>query len=140
MPQDEGQFCWSDAWLLCSVILASGKDSAPLEKIIAVGDAINHAIFNYDEVKNGLTKLISNNLIEQKGDLFLATQETVNLYEKAKKRASLLRATENMERLLIKRWNHTDKQTKKNDGKVSLKLSRKKFESAVKKYQTTVAK
>ncbi len=137
MAQDEIQFYWSNAWLLCSIIMVSDKEGARLERIIAAGDAVNHAIFNYDEVKTGFAKLMSHNLIEQKGDLFSATQEAIILYEKAKKRASLLKAIGNMERLLAKMWNQTDRQT---INKASLKLSKKKFESAVKDYQNTFAR
>lgn len=140
MAQDEGPFCWSDAWLLCSIIMVSDEDGARLEKIIAAGDAVNHAIFTFEEVKNGLAKLMSHNLIQQRGDLFSATQEAISLYEKAKKRASFLKAIGHMERLLSKMWNQTERQVLKSDYKVSLKLSRKKFETAVKNYQNTFAR
>ena len=63
---------WSDAWLLLAVIYAGGE-GADLERIIAVGDGINHAIFNPDELESGLARLTSSGHIKEKNGVFFAT-------------------------------------------------------------------
>lgn len=48
----------SDAWLLHTILLASGPDGATLKDMIAVGDVLNHAIFTANELNAGLERLI----------------------------------------------------------------------------------
>ena len=63
------KFNWSDAWLLLSVIYAGGE-GADLERIISVGDGIEHAIFNPDELESGLARLVSSGHIKEKNGIF----------------------------------------------------------------------
>jgi hypothetical protein len=59
-----------DAWLLLSIHDAfvapehpAGADRVTLTEVIAVGDALNHAIFTYDELSYGLARLIERGMI-----------------------------------------------------------------------------
>ena len=69
-----GTFRWSDAWVLLSVVCAAeqsqNRDFARIEDVIACGDAINHAIFNYDELNGGLNRLTDAGEVLRSGDLF----------------------------------------------------------------------
>jgi hypothetical protein len=46
----------SDAWLLLALIYAG--EPADRERIVRVGDGINHAIFTEEELEGGLTRLL----------------------------------------------------------------------------------
>jgi hypothetical protein len=58
-------FRWSDAWLLLSIAWASrgGTAAAALDEVIAAGDALNHAIFTFEEVDGGVARLSVADLI-----------------------------------------------------------------------------
>ncbi len=58
------EFTWADIWLLQSIAVASQNNPASLKDVIAVGDAINHAIFTFTELQCGLAKLSSAEYIE----------------------------------------------------------------------------
>jgi hypothetical protein len=49
------RFLWSDAWLLRA--LAAAGDNLSLTRLIALGDAINKAIFAREEINGGLGRL-----------------------------------------------------------------------------------
>lgn len=66
---------WSDAWLLLSIIHASKQGVATLDKIIAAGDAINHAIFTPAELESGFARLTSGGYIEEHGVAFSPTDK-----------------------------------------------------------------
>ena len=42
-------------------------------RVIAVGDGINHAIFNPDELESGFARLTSSGHIKEKNGIFLPT-------------------------------------------------------------------
>ncbi|HEU0143522.1 MAG TPA: hypothetical protein VFQ47_01935 [Nitrososphaera sp.] len=73
---------WSDAWLLLSIIYAGKPSGATLEKIIAAGDFINHAIFNPDELASGFARLKSGGYIKEKRGIFSATEKVMRAYSK----------------------------------------------------------
>jgi len=50
-------FLWSDAWLLLSVAIAQSEGGASLDRVVAAGDYINHAIFTFDELDGGVQRL-----------------------------------------------------------------------------------
>lgn len=56
----------SDGWLLYSL----SREYETISNIIGRGDMINHAIFNYDEVNDGLLRLIQNGLVEEEEGMF----------------------------------------------------------------------
>jgi hypothetical protein len=60
-----GNFERSDDWVLLAVIHAGRGTSADLAAILAAGDWINHAIFNYGELRGGLARLMRAGLIRQ---------------------------------------------------------------------------
>src|SRR5918993_141058 len=82
MVKDKIEYNWSDAWLLLAIIYASRDGGATLEKIIAAGDGINHAIFNPDELESGFARLTSGGYIEEKGGIFSPTDKVIRGYEK----------------------------------------------------------
>ena len=41
------------------------NDESPTDSIISIGDAYNHAIFNYEEYDEGLNRLTVNRLIKK---------------------------------------------------------------------------
>jgi hypothetical protein len=74
---------WSDAWLLLAIIY-SGREGGNLERIIAAGDGINHAIFNPDELESGLARLTSAGYIKEKKGIFSATNKVLKARRKTK--------------------------------------------------------
>lgn len=70
----------SDGWLLYTL---SGKPK-DLTSIIAEGDLINHAIFNYNELNDGLLRLIQNGFIERVGSKYRMTREGKVFIRKAR--------------------------------------------------------
>ena len=73
----------SDAWLLLTIIYAgSGESKATLDKIIAVGDAVNHSIFNEDELESGLARLTAGGFIKEKNKVFSAALKVRRAYAK----------------------------------------------------------
>lgn len=73
----------SDAGLLLAIIYAgSGNNDARLEKIISLGDAINHAIFNADELESGLARLTLGKYIKEKNEIFSITLKVERAFTK----------------------------------------------------------
>jgi len=86
MPRNR-KYNWSDAWLLLSIIYASDSENgAALEKIIAAGDWINHAVFNEDELESGLARLTAGGFIKEKNKVFSATLKVRRAYAKTTSR------------------------------------------------------
>lgn len=81
--KDRIEYNWSDAWLLLAIIYAGWNGGATLERIIAAGDGINHAIFNPDELESGFARLKSGGYIEERAGIFSATDKVMRAYEKA---------------------------------------------------------
>ena len=82
MVKDRIEYNWSDAWLLLAIIYASRDGGATLEKIIATGDFINHAIFNPDELESGFARLTFGGYIEETAGIFSAADKVIRAYEK----------------------------------------------------------
>jgi len=92
---------WSDAWLLLAIIYASKAGDATLEKIIAAGDAINHAIFNSDELESGFARLTSGGYVKEKDRIFSATDGVMSAYSKTTSaRRAIHKELKDMEELL----------------------------------------
>lgn len=81
MGKNNSEYNWSDAWLLLAVIYA-GNEGANLERIIEVGDGIEHAIFNPDELESGLARLTSGGYINEKNGIFSATPKVLKAFLK----------------------------------------------------------
>ena len=100
MIEKKIKFNWSDAWLLLSVIYA-GSEGADLERIIAVGDGINHAIFNPDELESGLARLTSSGHIKEKNGVFFATLKIRRAFAKVSpSRSAIHKDLERVETLI----------------------------------------
>ena len=67
---------WSDAWLLLAIIYANQHGAATLDRIVAAGDAINHAIFTEAEFESGLAWLTRSGLIVEKDGHFIPTDRS----------------------------------------------------------------
>jgi hypothetical protein len=85
-PPSTIEFTWADAWILLSIIYRGGESGATLGGIIETGDAINHAIFNYGELDDGLSRLIEAGHIIRVKDSFRASAAMVAAYEKLSRR------------------------------------------------------
>jgi hypothetical protein len=59
------EFHGGDDWVLLAVIHGGRGAPAGLPAILAAGDWINHAIFNYGELRGGLARLLRAGLIRQ---------------------------------------------------------------------------
>ena len=100
MGQKRIEYNWSDAWLLLAVIYA-GNEGANLERIIEVGDGIEHAIFNPDELESGLARLTSSGYIKEKNGVFHATPKVMRAYLKTtSQRAYIHKDLERIEKLI----------------------------------------
>ena len=75
------EYNWSDAWLLLAVIYA-GPEGATLERIIEVGNGIEHAIFNPDELESGLARLTTGGHVHDKAGVFYATSPVMTAHQK----------------------------------------------------------
>lgn len=64
-PMNDLIYEWSDAWLLLAIIYASRHEPATLAKVIAAGDAINHAIFTPAELDQGLARLSRGGYVDE---------------------------------------------------------------------------
>ena len=76
-------FRWSDAWLLLAVVWSTrgGQSSASLDEVIGAGDAIDHAIFNFEELDGGIARLGAGNLIVVDGGTFHLSSDGKSLHE-----------------------------------------------------------
>jgi hypothetical protein len=74
-------FLWSDAWLLTAVFYARrAEGSATLPEIVGYGDALNHAIFNPEELESGLARLVSAGLLVEVREAFEPSGEALTWY------------------------------------------------------------
>ena len=100
MGQKRIEFNWSDAWLLLALIYA-GNEGANLERIIEVGDGIEHAIFNPDELESGLARLTSSGYIKDNDGVFQATPKVMRAYlETTPTRSYIHKDLERIEKLI----------------------------------------
>ena len=100
MTKKKIEYNWSDAWLLLAVVYA-GPDGATLARIIEVGDVINHAIFNPDELESGLARLTSGGYLKEKNGVFVATAKVRSAYTKTTSpRRAIHKEVEDMEKFI----------------------------------------
>ena len=74
-------FVWSDAWLLLTIVLAGRERAASLQDVVGTGDAINHAIFTFDEIDGGTARLQQAGLIMVSEQHFRPTDTAVALFD-----------------------------------------------------------
>jgi hypothetical protein len=127
----------SDAWLLLSIILAAGAGQASLEKIIAAGDYVNHAIFTEDELAGGLYRLIRGGDIEEIDGLFRPTSLALEKYEEIfKKKKQLLKQLELLRELIgAKPWGFDESVSQSKNRHRYPGFTSERFAEAVKNYQ-----
>ena len=101
MAKGSNAYNWSDAWLLLSIIYAGRGGAATLQRIITIGDGINHAIFSADEFESGLARLTSGGYIKEKDGVFSATPEVMRDYAKTTTpRRAIYKELEDVARLI----------------------------------------
>jgi len=123
-------YCWSDAWLLLAIIYAAGNSGASLRYIVGAGDYINHAIFTLDELRGGLIRLITGGFIREQDGNFAATEMTLESYRRTTTpRRAALKELADLEELL-----KASGSTEQNNRQKSLRLSKKRYDKAVKEY------
>jgi hypothetical protein len=79
------EFQWSDAWLLMAVSMC-GKNSGDLAGIIGVGDMLNHAIFNLDELQDGFDRLINAGFVSHEDGRYRLTEAARPLFKQIRRR------------------------------------------------------
>jgi hypothetical protein len=71
----KSEMVWSDAWVLLAIIYAAPpRNPTPLERIIAAGDFIGHAIFSRGELETGLSRRIHGGYVSPSGSRFSPTR------------------------------------------------------------------
>jgi hypothetical protein len=70
---------WSDAWLLTAIECAEARGGADLKSVIGAADALNHAMFTWEELDCGLERLARAGLIQLAGPPFVLTEEAGTL-------------------------------------------------------------
>ena len=84
------RFTWSDAWLLLSIIHgAQGNRGAGLKDVIAMGDAINKAIFTPQELRRGLAKLTKAGYVTETAARYFSTDLAMHKYKPVSQRRVL---------------------------------------------------
>src|SRR5215831_16934722 len=76
MTSEDVSHNWSDAWLLLAIIYANQNGAATLNRVVAAGDAINHAIFTKTEFESGLVRLKQSGFIAEEDGHFVPTERT----------------------------------------------------------------
>ena len=133
MDKGRIEYNWSDAWLLLSIIYASRGEGATLERIIAAGDGINHAIFNPDELESGFARLTSGSYIKEKNGVFSAAGKVMRAYAKTTSpRRAIHKELEDVGRL-IRAAPYTSEQPHSNNQKYA-GFSMTSYTEAVNKY------
>ncbi len=74
----EMEFTKDDCWIILSI--ANNSKGSLLHEIVAMSDALNHAIPSEREMLQGLTKGIQSGLIRKKGNRFQYTPEFRNIH------------------------------------------------------------
>jgi hypothetical protein len=90
MKPPQTQSNWADAWILLSIIYASGESGrgrATLRDLIAAADFIQHAILNYGEADEGLARLIEAGHVIRDKRGFRATKKVMAAYRVFSKRS-----------------------------------------------------
>jgi hypothetical protein len=134
MSRSTIQFTWVDAWILLSIIYGSAeRGGATLRDIIAVGDGINHAIFNYGEMDDGLLRLIEGGHVVRDGDRFRITDAVAAAYDGISRRVKApMKQMDELQRFLGARQWSTD-YVPPIDGSARI-VTREAFDAAVEGY------
>ena len=74
------QYEWSDAWLLLAIIYASKSGDSTIQKIIEVGDGINHAVFTDEELKGGIERLSQGGFVIERDGSFAPARTVIKAY------------------------------------------------------------
>ncbi len=75
----------SDAWLLQAIAMAARKHPAGLAEVIGRGDAIEHAIFKYEEIEPGLARMTAAGYVIEDGGSFCLSPEFLPTYSRLAK-------------------------------------------------------
>lgn len=84
----------SDAWLLASIIDGGQRNGADIRSIISSGDYLNHAIFNFEELYDGLRRLIAEGFIKEKKGKFYGTKKINEIKIKHKSPYNIIKEIE----------------------------------------------
>ena len=132
IAKNKCEYNWSDAWLLLAIVYA-GSGGANLQKIVAIGDVIEHAIFNADELESGLARLTSGGYIKEHKGVFAATSKVMKAYAKTTSpRRRIYKELEDMQEL-IGAASPSSEQPQTNNLKYP-RFSKKSYQQAVNRY------
>jgi hypothetical protein len=70
----EQSYLWSDAWLFQAIVIASHDRAASVTDIIAVADAVNHALPTDDELHGAFVRLSAGGLIREVAERFQVSE------------------------------------------------------------------
>ena len=70
----------ADTWVLLAIIYGGGTRGATLTDIISAGDYINHAILRYEELRDGLARLLAAGVIVERDGCYYPTPEALAAY------------------------------------------------------------
>jgi len=95
------QFHSSDSWILISIAYAGRKKLTGLVDIIAIADAINHAIPTTREMDRAINRLLAARLISNKRGTFAVTKTGLAAIAKMERRSKgVLTLWDNLHKLL----------------------------------------
>jgi len=80
------KFQYADPWLLLSILFACENGKSSLSDVICCGDFINHAIFSFEELQGGFSRLISSGYIFEENDQYYPTDKIAIPYSKFAKK------------------------------------------------------
>jgi hypothetical protein len=133
----EYNFTNSDAWLLQTIARASYYNDANLKDIIALGDALNRAIFSSGELQQGFSRFLAAELIIWKDHRFsLSEKARKQMDEILKEKSNILVERDKISELInAKPWT-TNEKLPQFDPEVEPKIfSLEDYETAIKEYR-----
>ncbi|MEQ8714618.1 MAG: hypothetical protein RIC80_16475 [Cyclobacteriaceae bacterium] len=127
-------FNFSDSWLLTSIRNAEESEyGATLKDVIAYADYSNHAIMNWEELRDGLLKLISLGLVIENNHKLVTTKKFKEWwYENfnSKKRIYVHKQIELVQTYMNKAFSSFETEGEKK----SIKLTEDDYQNALREY------
>jgi len=75
------KFHSEDGWILFAILSQHERGAATIEQIIRMADMVNHAILNYDELRDGLTRLCMACYVIEENDTYSPSKEMKAEYD-----------------------------------------------------------
>ena len=95
---------WSDIWVLQSLESTAGDNNLDIVSVVAVADAINHAVLTSEEFNNAIYRLEENGLINVNGKSVILPKKALELFQKHDKQSFQKQAEKLAEKLCAVRY------------------------------------